>query len=294
MSLASRYEAYPNTRKIVGLREEPSAKRLRSVRVCSACYESNPLHERLQFALFPNDTILCQRRLRESTDKSMSEVGQPERTRLLEKFGKTFAAGESIYLEGDAANACFIVHEGRVRLVKQVRGTERSLTVIRPGELFGEESFLAEVARNASAIALTKAIVLELDNRTFGALVTNNPNAAMRVIEQLVTRLRNAEEQLENVMIKDHPSRVINSLLRLAAVTKPGPQGYCLQVTPLELSSRVGLDVETVKGAVNQLRSGGYLQISEELVIIADLEPLRKLYDLLGKKEEVRSPSAIG
>lgn len=224
----------------------------------------------------------------------MSEVGQPERTRLLEKFGKTVAAGESIYVEGDSADACFIVHEGRVRLMKQVRGTERSLTVLRPGELFGEEAFLVDVARNASAVALTKATVLELDKRTFGALVTNNPTAAMRVIEQLVTRLRNAEEQLENVMIKDHPSRIVNSLLRLSANTKPGPQGYALQITPLELSSRVGLDVEAVKATVNQLRSGGYLTISEELIVIGDLEPLRKLYDLLGAKEEVRSPSTAG
>jgi hypothetical protein len=95
-------------------------------------------------------------------------------------------------------------------------------------------------------------------------------------------------------MIKDHPSRVVNSLLRLAATCKPGPQGYALQITPLELSSRVGLDVEAVKATVNQLRSGGYLTISEELVIIGDLEPLRKLYELLGAKEEVRSPSTAG
>jgi hypothetical protein len=84
----------------------------------------------------------------------------------------------------------------------------------------------------------------------------------------------------------------VNTLLRLAATAKrrEGNQAS-LQLSPLELSSRVGLDVDTVKRAVQQLRDGGYLRIVDELIVLPDLDALRRLYELLGTKEEVRGGS---
>ena len=43
-----------------------------------------------------------------------------------------------------------------------------------------------------------------------------------------------------------------------------------------------------LRKVVQQLRDGGYLHIVEERVILPDLEALRRLFDLLGTKEEVR------
>jgi DNA-binding Lrp family transcriptional regulator len=63
-------------------------------------------------------------------------------------------------------------------------------------------------------------------------------------------------------------------------------------VTPVELSTRVGLDVDTVKRAVQRLREQGYVRITGEKVEIPDLGALRKLYTLLGTKEELRGDVA--
>jgi CRP/FNR family cyclic AMP-dependent transcriptional regulator len=61
-----------------------------------------------------------------------------------------------------------------------------------------------------------------------------------------------------------------------------------LSVSPIELSTRVGLDVETVKRAVQRLREQQYLRIVGEKVEIPDVDALRRLYLLLGTKEELR------
>lgn len=219
---------------------------------------------------------------------AVQDLGQAERQRLFERFGRSFAAGEAIYDEGQAADHCFLLQDGRVRLVKTIRGAERSLTVLKPGDLFGEDALLARTFRSASAVALTDAQVLALDRKTFGVLLSGNPEVASRLVEQLVRRLRHAEEQLENAMLRDQPSRVVNTLLRLSVGLDPTPEGYVLQISPLELSSRVGLDVDAVKRSVQQLRDGGYLRIAEERIILPDLDALRQLYQLLGMKEEVR------
>lgn len=218
----------------------------------------------------------------------MNDLGEAERAKLFERFGRSFEAGASIYSEADSADFCYLIQDGRVRLVKRIRSAERSLTVLRPGDLFGEDALVPEAVRGASAVALTDVSVLALDRQTFGVLLSSTPEVALRLVEQLVRRLRHAEEQLENAMLRDQPSRVINTLLRLAASSARAPEGHVVTISPLELSSRVGLDVDAVKRAVQQLRDGGYLRIQDERIILPDLGALRQLYDLLGMKEEVR------
>jgi len=219
---------------------------------------------------------------------TMDALGEVERARLVERFGRTLAAGETIYAEGDDAQACFIVQEGRVRLVKHIRSAEHSLIVLKGGDLFGEDALLDGAVRTASAVALSDVTVLALDRETLGVLLSGNPDVAMRLLRQLVQRLRAAEEQVENHKLRDNPSRVINTLLRMAG-GRPGTDSASLEVTPLELSSRVGLDVDGVKRVVQQLRDGGYLSITDERIELPDLDAIRRLYQLLAMKEEVRS-----
>lgn len=218
----------------------------------------------------------------------MDDLGEAERQKLFERFGASFEAGSSIYGEGEPASTCFLIQSGRVRLVKRIRSADRSLTVLRPGDLFGEDALLSDSVRTASAVALTDVSALALDRKTFGVLLSSNPEVGLRLTEQVVRRLRHAEEQLENAMLRDQPSRVVNTLLRLATVAERGPDGHVLSISPLELSSRVGLDVDAVKRAVQQLRDGGYLRIQDEKIILPDLGALRELYELLGMKEDVR------
>jgi CRP-like cAMP-binding protein len=218
----------------------------------------------------------------------VEDLGDTERSKLFERFGRSFEAGAQIYAEGDEAVCCYLIQEGRVRLVKRIRSSDRSLTVLRPGDLFGEDALVTGTARGASAVALTDVSVLALDRATFGVLLSSNPDVALRLVEQVVRRLRHAEEQLENAMLRDQPSRVVNTLIHLSAGTERSAEGHVLTISPLELSSRVGLDVDAVKRAVQQLRDGGYLRIHDEKIILPDLAALRQLYELLGMKEEVR------
>jgi hypothetical protein len=54
----------------------------------------------------------------------------------------------------------------------------------------------------------------------------------------------------------------------------------------------VGLDVDTVKRAVQRLREQGYVKITGERVELPDIPALKKLYVLLGTKEELRGEPA--
>ncbi len=211
-----------------------------------------------------------------------------ERDKLIDAFGRRYAAGEVIFREGDPGPEVFILQEGRVRVLKRVRMVERSLQILKPGDLFGESALLTGTPRTATAVALSDVLVLALDPDTFGALMQGSVQVAMRLVQQLVRRLRDAEDQMENMMLRDNQSKVVNALLKLASENGRVSGSAQVAVSPLELSSRSGLDVDTVKRAVLQLREGQYIKIIEEKVMIDDIDALRRLFALLGMKEQIR------
>ncbi|HEY1956636.1 MAG TPA: Crp/Fnr family transcriptional regulator [Polyangiaceae bacterium] len=218
------------------------------------------------------------------------ELGISERTRLVSRYGRTFAAGEVIFREEEPGTDAFLLQEGRVRLLKNIRNAERSLIVLKPGDLFGESALLDSAARSSTAVALTDGVALALDRQTFRSLLTNYPPIAVRVMEQLVRRVRDAEDQIEILMLKDSQYKVVSSLLKLATRSAPTESSAALEIaiSPVELASRVGLDVDSVKRDVQRLRDQGYVRISGERIELPDVEALRRLYALLGAKDELR------
>ena len=205
--------------------------------------------------------------------------------------GRSFHAGEVLYREGETGSEAYLLEEGRVRLIKRVRGAERSIMVLKAGDLLGESALIIGAARSSTAIALSAGAALVLDQDTLANLLEHNPSVAARLVQQLVRRLRDAEDQIEIMMLADTQSKVVSALLKLAQQARDaatsGP-GATFTISPMELSTRIGLDVDTVKRAVQQLREGQYLKVSDERLEVPDLEAMRRLYGLLGIKDEIR------
>jgi CRP-like cAMP-binding protein len=219
-----------------------------------------------------------------SSHGTTDELDAPTRA-LLEQWGRPFAQGEFLFREGEPAVEAYLVHQGRVRLLKRVRMVERSLSVLKGGDLLGESAFLTDAVRTSTAVALSDGIAIVLDRVGLRQIVERFPLISERILTQLVRRLRDAEDQIEVLMLRDTQSKVVSALLKMARGVE-GPTE--LSLSPVELSSRVGLDIETVKRAVQRLRDQQYLRIVGERVEIPDLEALRRLYGLLGSKEELR------
>lgn len=207
---------------------------------------------------------------------------------LVERYGRAFAQGDVLFREGEAAEHAFLLQRGRVRLLKRVRTVERSLSVLRPGDLFGEQALVDAPLRSSTAVALSDGTALALDRPALRAVAEGFPQLAERIVLQLVRRLRDAEDQIEVLMLRDTQSKVVGALLKLAGSQARGSEGVEVVVSPVDLSSRVGLDVETVKRTVQRLRDQQYVRIVGERVEIPDVDALRRLYALLGSKEELR------
>lgn len=215
------------------------------------------------------------------------EIGPQESAKLLGRYGRRFAAGATIFQEGAPAVEAFLVHEGRVRLLKRVAMTDRSLAVLREGDLFGEAALMEGTTYGSTAVGLADGVVLALDRVTFRGILGKHPTVAARVIDQLVRRMRDAEDQIETMMLRGVQSRVTSALLKLAGRAVGAAE---VTISPVELSARVGLDVEAVKRTVQRLRDRQYVRITGERIEIPDVEALRRLYTLLGTKDDLAGP----
>lgn len=213
------------------------------------------------------------------------------REHLLSRYGRTFPAGTVLFRDGEPADFAYLLQTGRVRLFKQVGAMERSLRVVRAGELFGESALKQGATRRTTAVALDEITTIAVDHATFERILGEHPDVGSSVLQQLLGRLRDAEDQIEVLMMRDHQSKVVVALTKLVqreVALGRGDGQISLQVSPLELSAQVGLDVDIVKRVVSQLREGGYVRIQNERVEVADLETLRELYALLSLKDQLR------
>lgn len=220
----------------------------------------------------------------------MDDLGPSERARLVSRFGRPFAAGEVLFREGEQGGEALLLQDGRVRLLKRVRGVERSLMILRPGDLFGESALVPGCARTSTAIALSEGLVLTIEQGTLQNLLETHPGVAAKLVHQLVRRLRDAEDQIELMMLRDGQSKIVSALLKAAQATGGAQTGVIkLNLSPMDLSSRVGLDVDTVRTGVKRLRDSQYLRLTGDKLELLDVEALRKLYGLLGTKDQIAS-----
>ncbi|MCC6216786.1 MAG: Crp/Fnr family transcriptional regulator [Polyangiaceae bacterium] len=205
--------------------------------------------------------------------------------RLTSRFGRAFRAGDVLFEEGSPATEAYLLQEGRVRLIKRAGGVERGLRVLRPGDFFGEGALVPGSVRSSTAIALGDGAALALAPDTLGQVLETNAAVGGRVVQQLVRRLIEAEDQIELSMLRDGQARIVLALLKAA---QHHGDGAALALSPLDLSTRVGLDVDTVKRVVQELRDQGYVRVRDERVEVPDPAALRELSSLLALKQQIR------
>src|SRR5690348_100170 len=123
--------------------------------------------------------------------------GTTDREHLLSRFGRSFPAGTVLFRDGEAADFAYLLQTGRVRLFKQVGAMERSLHVARSGDLFGESALIPGATRRSTAVVLDDATAIAVDHATFENVLAMHPGVGSSVLQQLLSRLRDAEDQIE-------------------------------------------------------------------------------------------------
>jgi ATP-binding cassette subfamily B protein len=109
---------------------------------------------------------------------SLLQFLPPEVRRLvLDSFvAVSYPFGSPIVHEGDEADAFYVLTAGRARVLKKgEHGEEIPLTLLRPGDYFGEMALLQQTTRTATVRASSDVELFRLDRTLFQALLRQHP-----------------------------------------------------------------------------------------------------------------------
>jgi CRP-like cAMP-binding protein len=188
--------------------------------------------------------------------------------------------GHTLFKEGDNGDRLFVVIEGKLKLgTSSADGRENLLSILGPGEMFGELSLFDPQPRTATATAVTDAKLLALSHDQVIGLVTAHPRVALELLARLAQRLRRSNEVLADLVFADVPGRVAKAIIDLGArfgTEKDDGLHVNHDLTQEELAQLVGASRETVNKALADFASRGWVRLEPRTVVVMDYERLAK------------------
>jgi CRP/FNR family cyclic AMP-dependent transcriptional regulator len=103
---------------------------------------------------------------------------------------RDFAASETIFVIGSPADSMMIVLRGTVQISVTPPKAQPLLTILSPGEIFGEIALLDGSARLADASAFTDCSLAIVDRHDMLAFLEENPGAWQDFVSVLRERFR--------------------------------------------------------------------------------------------------------
>jgi CRP/FNR family cyclic AMP-dependent transcriptional regulator len=188
--------------------------------------------------------------------------------------------GGILFKEGDEGEHVYVIVDGKLKLgTASGDGRENLLSILGPGEMFGELSLFDSGPRTASAIAVTDSKVLALGQEKVIPWVREHPEVSLQLLARLATRLRRTNEVVGDLVFSDVPGRVAKALIDLGVkFGEKREEGLYVNhdLTQEELAQLVGASRETVNKALADFAQRGWLRLDGRSVLILDYERLLK------------------
>ena len=107
---------------------------------------------------------------------------------------QSFAPGQTIFRAGDPGNSMFLVIDGQVDMR---RDDSAAVVSAHRGDVFGELALSDGRARTVTATSVVQTRVLPIDDSRFRAIVENNPNFAIAVMQTIAKRMLSRVDALD-------------------------------------------------------------------------------------------------
>jgi CRP/FNR family transcriptional regulator, cyclic AMP receptor protein len=172
-----------------------------------------------------------------------------------------FSKKDTIFTQGEAADAIFYIQQGKVRLsvVSQI-GKEATLGILNETEFFGEGSLAGQTLRMGSATAMTDCELLEIDKEAMMLALHREHTFSDLFVAYLLGRNIRYEEDLVDQLFNSSEKRLARTLLLLAHFGKEGvPQAVIPKISQETLAEMVGTTRSRVSFFLNRFRKLGFV-----------------------------------
>ena len=189
---------------------------------------------------------------------------------------RSLTKGEILFIQGDAATGFFVLLSGRVRVYKaSPDGKEYTLHLIRPGQMFAEVVLFEGDQYPANCAAMEESRVAFFPKGPFLALLERSPRISLKMIGGLSSFVREFNQMVEDLSLKEVPSRLASYLLGEREQT--GSDSLSLDISKSELARSLGTVPETLSRNLKRLAELGVISVGGKSIVILDLSRLRSI-----------------
>jgi len=197
------------------------------------------------------------------TDEQLRAIGTMVKRRSAPRNSTIMAAG-------DPTDSLYIVLSGRLKvMMSDADGREVILTIIGPGEFFGEMGLIDDSPRSASVVAIEPCELLTITKRDFKLSMEQNFDLAMTVMRGLVKRLREADRKIGSLALLDVFGRVAHLLIDLSE-TVDGQRVVTRRIPKQDIAKMIGASREMVSRVMKDLQEGGFIEMRGNRIVIHD------------------------
>ena len=102
----------------------------------------------------------------------------------------TFTAGTRIFEEGDKGKDAYLIQKGYVEISNGMGDSKKVLSIIGPGEIFGEISVLDGSSRTATATAIHETVVSRVTHEQIHSAIESEGPLTQLLLHSAIRRLR--------------------------------------------------------------------------------------------------------
>ena len=176
-----------------------------------------------------------------------------------------------MFWEGDPAGYFYVLAAGRIKVSKaSPSGHEFVVAFFGPGDIFGEVAVFEDRPYPASAQATESTIVLAIDKDRFTKFLSRYPAVALKIINMLGSRLRDAMGRLRDLAGERVEQRIAGILVMLSS--KFGPE---LPFTRREIADMAGSTIETTIRTMTRFKEKGIIKSARGSLTILDKNGLQ-------------------
>lgn len=123
---------------------------------------------------------------------------EPARLKLLAFMSErvAFEAGKTLFRQGDAADAAYLIIDGHADVIIESRGGPVVVATLGANETVGEMGIVSNVPRTATVCAKDRLITLRIAKEPFMRMIREFPNMAVSVMQEMAQRLESTNNKL--------------------------------------------------------------------------------------------------
>jgi len=185
----------------------------------------------------------------------------------------TYQRGQLIFRQGDAADAVFYIHTGKVQIiVVSEQGKEGVIAILESGEFFGEGCLAGQPLHMATASAMAECAIARIEKEAMIRKLRDEPKFSQLFMAFLLSRNVQIEADLVDQLFNSSEKRLARVLLLLAHFGKDGKMEPVIpNVNQETLAARVGTTRSRVNFFMNKFRKLGFIEYNGSLKVHSSL-----------------------